>query len=364
MTVVDIHPEELIDKLASGELSRSERERLDAHLGVCAVCRFEVTVRADFAEDTLGLEERPCLSQSEAVPKVRELPVAPPPAATQRRAPLSRRPRALRRWLPLLLAAALALGAGGALAAVLTGTVPSPWGLFQPGPASGAKASLKGQLTPRVAASREPSEPSDGALALAGASGLPAGARPVSGAGAGVAPAVEAQAHPSRSSSALRAAPAPRGVDSNLAVAAEAAPTSNRLVPSDPAASRSNSAAALFADANRARRDGNADRAVALYRSLQSRYPASSESALSRALLAQLLLDRGSPEAALAGFDRYLADDAPVLSAEAWVGRARALEQLKRTAQAAQAWREVESRFPGSIHARLAASRLLALGTR
>ena len=52
------------------------------------------------------------------------------------------------------------------------------------------------------------------------------------------------------------------------------------------------------------------------------------------------------------------------LSAEAWVGRARALEQLKRTVQAAQAWREVESRFPGSIHARLAASRLLALGTR
>jgi len=77
-----------------------------------------------------------------------------------------------------------------------------------------------------------------------------------------------------------------------------------------------------------------------------------------------LLLDRGSPEAALAGFDRYLADDSPALSAEAWVGRARALEQLKRTAQAAQAWREVESRFPGSIHARLAASRLLALGTR
>ena len=368
MTIVDIHPEELIDKLASGELSRSERERLDAHLGVCAVCRFEVTVRADFAEDTLYLEARPRLSQSEAVPKARELPVASPPAATKRRAPLSRRPRTLRRWLPLLLAAALALGAGGALAAVLTGTVPTPWGLFKPGPAPVAKANLKGQLTPRVAAplaaSREPSEPSDGALALAGASGLPAGARPVSGAGAGVAPAVEAQAHPSRSSSALRAAPAPRGVDSNLAVAAEAAPTSNRLVPSDPAASRSNSAAALFADANRARRDGNADRAVALYRSLQSRYPASSESALSRALLAQLLLDRGSPEAALAGFDRYLADDSPALSAEAWVGRARALEQLKRTAQAAQAWREVESRFPGSIHARLAASRLLALGTR
>ncbi|MET0791702.1 MAG: tetratricopeptide repeat protein [Polyangiaceae bacterium] len=123
-------------------------------------------------------------------------------------------------------------------------------------------------------------------------------------------------------------------------------------------------AAALFADANRARRDGNADRAVALYRSLQSRYPSSSESELSRALLAQLLLDRGSPEAALAGFDRYLAADAPVLSAEALVGRARALEQLGKSAQAIAAWREIQTRFAGSVHARLAATRLAALGMR
>jgi TolA-binding protein len=118
----------------------------------------------------------------------------------------------------------------------------------------------------------------------------------------------------------------------------------------------------LFADANRARRDGNADRAVALYRALQSRYPSSSETELSRALLAQLLLERGNPEAALAGFDRYLEGGAPVLSAEALVGRARALEQLGKTTQAASAWREVQRRFAGSVHARLAAARLAALG--
>jgi TolA-binding protein len=123
-------------------------------------------------------------------------------------------------------------------------------------------------------------------------------------------------------------------------------------------------AATLFAEANRARRDGNVDRAVGLYRSLQSRYPNSSESELSRALLAQLLLDRGDPEAALAGFDRYLAEDTPVLSAEALVGRARALEQLGKSTQAAAAWRKVQSRFPGSVHARLAATRLAALGMR
>jgi len=141
-------------------------------------------------------------------------------------------------------------------------------------------------------------------------------------------------------------------------------PTSASPLRVDAAAPRVDPAAALFADANRARRDGNADRAVALYRSLQSRYPSSSESDLSRALLAQLLLERGSPEAALAGFDRYLADAAPVLSAEAMVGRARALEQLGKPTQAAAAWRDVERRFSGSVHARLAATRLAALGMR
>jgi len=143
--------------------------------------------------------------------------------------------------------------------------------------------------------------------------------------------------------------------------ASDAAPAA----PASPEASAGRSeAAALFAEANRARRDGNADRAVGLYRTLQSRFPNSSESELSRALLAQLLLERGNPEAALAGFDRYLSDDAPVLSAEALVGRARALEQLGKSAQAASAWRLVQSRFPGSVHARLAATRLAALGTR
>ena len=50
MKVVDLHPEELIEKLFSGErererereLSRAERERLDAHLAQCSVCRFEI----------------------------------------------------------------------------------------------------------------------------------------------------------------------------------------------------------------------------------------------------------------------------------------------------------------------------------
>jgi TolA-binding protein len=156
--------------------------------------------------------------------------------------------------------------------------------------------------------------------------------------------------------------PEPHALESTRPAVIGTEPSASFPVLGEVASGRGAGAAALFADANRARRDGNADRAVSLYRSLQSRYPASSESGLSRALVAQLLLDRGNPEAALAGFDRYLADGAPALGAEALVGRARALEQLKRTTQAAAAWRDVQSRFPGSIHARLAASRLASLG--
>jgi DNA-directed RNA polymerase specialized sigma24 family protein len=55
-------------------------------------------------------------------------------------------------------------------------------------------------------------------------------------------------------------------------------------------------AAALFAEANRARRDGNGERAEQLYRALQASYPSSAESQLSRAVLAQMLLESGNPE--------------------------------------------------------------------
>ena len=131
--------------------------------------------------------------------------------------------------------------------------------------------------------------------------------------------------------------------------------------PEAPAAS---SAAGLFAAANRARHDGNVASAVELYRTLERQYPNSAESRLSRALLAKLELDNGDAEAALSGFDRYLADGSPVLTAESLVGRARALEQLGKREEAAATWRLVLRRFPGSVHGRLASTRLAALGMK
>jgi outer membrane protein assembly factor BamD (BamD/ComL family) len=160
------------------------------------------------------------------------------------------------------------------------------------------------------------------------------------------------------------ASPAPRAPSSAAFASLPSEPTPAAAARAEASTPRVDPAAALFADANRARRDGNIERAIVLYRSLQSRFPTSAESELSRALLAQLLLDRGSPEAALAGFDRYLAEGAPVLGAEALVGRARALEQLGKSAQAITAWQAVQKSFPGSVHARLATTRIAALGER
>jgi TolA-binding protein len=354
MNVVDLHPEELIDKLSAGVLSRTERERLDAHLAQCSACRFEIGVRAELEQELPAFEERPQL----ALPGATE---RPQPARAASRVAASIRPRSRRRWPLVMLAAALVLCAGGATAAVFTGTVQARWlpwvsetKVDAPSAASAKVASKSKRAVQKPALSVD-SQPLPSAEVVAAP--LPAlSAEPASPVSVASAPVVLPASRAAKAAPASARAPSVAVFPSP---ASDAPPTR-----ADDAAPRVDPAAALFADANRARRDGNADRAVTLYRSLQSRYPSSSESELSRALLAQLLLDRGSPEAALAGFDRYLAEDAPVLGAEALVGRARALEQLGKTTQAAAAWREVQSRFAGSVHARLAATRLAALGMR
>ncbi|HYP86898.1 MAG TPA: tetratricopeptide repeat protein [Polyangiaceae bacterium] len=372
MKVVDIHPEELIDKLHDGSLTAAERERLDIHLGQCSACRFEIAARSDFAEDAPLVEERPQLTFPGSSPRERAMPQEmPAPRVTP-----SLRARSRRRWPLAMLAAALVLSAGGAMAAVITGAVAGPWLGWSSAPKPAESSAHGSEAKPTVKAKRVGSAPPAAAAAPQAPSQIEAVAAPVTSAAPEAletpAPVAARKAAVSSSASPRRSevvAPAEPSSARAASVSAFPALPNTAATSTDTAAARVDpaarvDAASLFADANRARRDGNADRAVALYRTLQSRYPNSSESELSRALLAQLLLDRGNPEAALAGFDRYLAEDTPVLSAEALVGRARALEQLGKPAQAVAAWRQVQNRFPGSVHARLAATRLAALGTR
>jgi TolA-binding protein len=269
-----------------------------------------------------------------------------------------------------MLAAALVLCAGGATAAVVSGAVAAPpWLKWSPAPKPlepasqgvAAKAAHQAKRVTAKSASVSAAAPSE-----AGAVAAPESESVLPSPAPSVVPPLAVVSTPVPVAAPVQPTPSVVGLRASSRAAFSS--TATTVVDSEPRVEapvvRTDPAAALFADANRARRDGNAERAVALYRSLQSRYPSSSESELSRALLAQLLLDRGSPEAALAGFDRYLAADAPVLGAEALVGRARALEQLGKSAQAIAAWKDVQSRFAGSVHARLAAARLAALGMR
>jgi len=369
MKVVDIHPEELIDKLAEGALTSAERERLDAHLGQCSSCRFEIAVRADLTQDAPVFDVRPQLTFAGGAPRERA-------AETPRELPspqisLSVRARSRRRWPLVMLAAALVLCAGGAMGAVISGAVSGRWLHWSPQPKPAGSSVRVVAAKPSSKQKRAVTVPAEsvplGVASVASVASMPLGVASVASVSSKASAAPTAVAVARRSMQApvpaRRAEAAHASAESARAASAGAFPALPAAGPTEVSAPRVD-AASLFADANRARRDGNADRAVGLYRALQSRYPSSSESELSRALLAQLLLDRGNPEAALAGFDRYLADDKPVLSAEALVGRARALEQLGKSTQAAAAWRQVQSRFPGSVHARLAATRLAALGMR
>jgi tetratricopeptide (TPR) repeat protein len=119
----------------------------------------------------------------------------------------------------------------------------------------------------------------------------------------------------------------------------------------------------LFERAGKLRREGHADDAIAVYRRLQESFPEAREAQLSFALAGQLLLERGRPEDALAQFDRHpkLGGD---VGEEALAGRAAALEQLNRNADAIAAWKSLLERYPGSIYAARARARLAQLGAR
>jgi predicted methyltransferase len=76
------------------------------------------------------------------------------------------------------------------------------------------------------------------------------------------------------------------------------------------------------------------------------------------------MLDRGDPRAALDGFNRYLSRGETALGEEALVGRALSSRKLGARENELAAWQEVLRRFPSSIHAELARSRLADLGER
>lgn len=313
MSVIDLHPEDLIDKWSEGGLSDLERDRLSAHVATCAGCRFELRARQDFAGVAGELPPAVLVKSPVASGHRASSPDLAPRIVSRHRG------RARRKvWL---LGLAAALVGSVSLAALVARVVGSPSGVATP---SVVRPAPRAHAAPGAPAS----SPNEGPIAL---DDLPL-------------------PEPS-SEAAVATAPGPRAA-------------SVRAAAVDPAivTRKSPSAAELFQSANQARRDGNASRAIALYRSLEAEHPSSEEARLSYATLARMLLDRGDARSALEGFDHYLSNGGSALGEEALVGRALALQKLGGGDAEAAAWRDVLGRFPRSVHARLARSRLADLG--
>ena len=308
MTVVDLHPEDLLEKEARGSLDAGERTRLDAHLAHCTACRMERQLRADFAEELeaeiplervigLGIE------RASEIPPARESLVV-------LRAPRRRRHRAV--WL----LAAAALLVGGAAAAAI-GIRESRWAapvaaLAAPAPASPPAAP---QAKPHRSGPVEAPDPE----------------------------ALAAPAEPVETAATAPAVAAPHRVH---AVSVTAEPVAV-VGPAE-----------LFEVASEAQRRGDYGRVLDTDRELEQRYPTSREAQVARAIVGRLLLDRGDPSGALAKFDAYLAAGAGDLGEEAMAGRAMALDRLGKSDSAARAWAALAAAFPSSAYAARARARL------
>jgi len=348
MTVVGLHPEELFDKMNDGELSSVERERLQAHLGTCEVCRFEYAARLDFQQEAMELGG---LGMPPALP-LRPLPLVD--------APLPKRRRRRSRRLVWGLAAAALISASAAVASGFVGR--AEW--------HAVEHLLSQTAAPAQERAPAPAKPSrslaaaasslDGDAPLVDAQLVEAPALPA----ASLEHALPVRAHEPakhRRSEAGASTPRPPAPSQPVNVGIlgnkdDATPPKEAPV-KEPA-----SAAKLFGEANQARRSGDIGRASGLYHLLQDQFPGSPEADLSRVTLALLLLDSGDAQGALSGFERYLAGSSRGLEAEALVGRARALGRLGRRDLEASAWREVQRKYPSSIYGRQAGERLSALG--
>jgi TolA-binding protein len=303
---VDVHPDHLLHEARLRPLSADEQRHLSAHLADCLTCRFVRDAGHAFdAEAAVGGAVPLDALVDRTMTALR---------AQNRRAPPSR---------PRRLAAGMLTGI-----AMLGGVaVAGYWGARHPMPT----------------AAPIPLSP--------GAAPVPHGHR--------------GEPAPAGAPAAAPAAPAP------LASAVRNGPP---RTPRPPGAARGlvlasrseslDSAAALFAAANRARRQGQTAEAEAACRRLWTRFHGSQEALTSHAIFGTWMLDRGQPRAAVTLFSQYLAE-APDgdLEEDVLVGLAEALERAGDPAGAGATWQRLLVEHPKSVHldrARAALARLRA----
>jgi hypothetical protein len=332
MTLVNLHPEELLERETQGELSPAEREVLEAHSRQCAVCRLERLARADFRSEA----ERP-----EAEADVQRLLAAAWPLAIQNVARRPRRRPVLRRARYVMVAAAAVITMTGlAAASRWSGRIAMPWST----PAS--PAAPVANPAPSPAPHRH-------------LTGAPVAAPPVTAAPQTEPQAVEAPA-PIAEAVPL---PAPAPIVARAPREAMAiGPHPATVVPeATAAADEPADAPTLFHRANEARQMGDHARAGELYGRLLNRFGASPEAHVSLAMFGRMLLDDGNAAGALRCFDDYLRQGG-ALREDVMLGRAIALQRLGRVGEEANAWSSLLEAYPGSVHAERARRRLLELG--
>ena len=62
MTLVDWHPEELLDKHYAGALGHDERDALERHAATCSACRLELMLEDDFEAELASAGPLPGIS--------------------------------------------------------------------------------------------------------------------------------------------------------------------------------------------------------------------------------------------------------------------------------------------------------------
>ncbi len=310
----ELHPEDLLERDARGELSPVERAQLDVHLARCAACRLERVARADFLREA---EDDALRSPADVQRLLAGVLDAPRTAAT------TALPRAHRqRIAALLLTGVLVTIAGWAAAA--------RW--------SGARAAAT------LDATQAPTSARRTAPALSGAVRGETAPLVVRDVPEEQATATPPAWPPSNASSAATAPSVPR---------IPVAPTT----PPPPA----ESPGLAFQIANEARRAGQHARAAEGYRALVARYPGSAEASASLVALGRMLLDDGDAPGALECFDGYLRHGGAE-GEDVMLGRALALQHLGRRDDESGAWTALLSSYPGSVHAARARRRLTDLG--
>jgi hypothetical protein len=311
---VDVHPEDLLDREQYALLSAEERRRLDLHCVRCSACAIVRRATRDFARERHVNSADPVM-----LDRLVDAAIGAAAPVSGRYPPLSFVPRRRRR--PWAVAAVVMFAATGATASFLTVR----------------KAVVERAFAPMVPVIRDP--------------------RPAPNVGPAVPKKTATLTPRSTEPISERIIPAlPLAVRAPIA-REPASPTSRQKVGDDFVVV---SAEQLLTQANDARRRRDTAHAVELYRQLQRQFPGTREEAASKVGFGRLLLDTGEDlGGAVALFSRYLAESPNgTLAEEARVGRALALMRLGRSSEERQAWLDLLSAHPRSVHAERARRRL------